>query len=115
MGELYPLIFILSAAIICIVVKSKDAFVIKALRLNILFCLYVSLYNFVAYQLIFRLVLKRPEAIIRSESFPYLNVAESLLAYTVAVLITLFVSSIIYKYIEQPFQKNRDRSRLKNA
>lgn len=114
--QLYPLIFIISGALIYTLVMSKEGFVKKSLRFKIFkqlgeisYSIYMShfLILWIANQFI-RLVLKRPEAIINGESFPQLAVTETIIAYIIVISATLFTSMFTYKFIEKPF---RERSR----
>ncbi len=115
--QLYPLIFIISGALIFTLVRSKDGFVKKSLRLGIFkqlgeisYSIYMShfLILWIANQFI-RLVLKRPEAVINGESFPQLAVTETIMAYIIVIIVTLLTSMFIYKFIEKPFRvRSRD-------
>lgn len=115
-GQLYPLIFIISAALIYTLVKSKDGFVKKILRLGIFkrlgeisYSIYMShfLILWIANQFI-RVVLKRPETVINGESFPQLTFNETIIAYIIVISATLLTSMFTYKFVEKPF---RERSR----
>lgn len=114
--QLYPLIFIISATLIYTLVKSKDGFVKKILRLGIFkrlgeisYSIYMShfLILWIANQFI-RIVLKRPEAIVNGESFPQLTIVETIIAYIIVISATLLTSMFTYKFVEKPF---RERSR----
>ena len=115
--QFYPLIFVISAALIYTLVKSKDGFVKKALRLRIFkrlgeisYSIYMShfLILWIANQFI-RLVLKRPEAVINGESFPQLTITETVIAYIIVISVTLLTSMFTYKFVEKPF---REKSRV---
>ncbi len=115
-GQLYPLIFVISAALIYTLVKSKDGFIKKILRLKIFkrlgeisYSIYMShfLILWIMNQFI-RVVLKYPEKVINGESFPQLTFREAIFAYIVVIAATLLTGKLTYWLIEKPF---RERSR----
>lgn len=112
-GQLYPLIFVISAGLIYTLVKSKDGFIKKTLRLGIFkqlgeisYSIYMShfLILWIVNQFI-RVVLKRPETVINGESFPHLAINETIIAYAFVISATLLTSMLTYKFIEKPFRE----------
>jgi len=116
-SQLYPIIFLISAALIYTLVLSEDSFLKKILRLNIFkslgeisYSIYMShfLILWIANQFI-RVVLKYPEVIIKGDSFPQLTVSEAVIAYLIVITATILTSKLTFRYIEKPL---REKSRV---
>jgi peptidoglycan/LPS O-acetylase OafA/YrhL len=110
-------IYFLTAGLIGALVLQKNGLLNSVLRLNILtwlgaisYSLYMShaAVEWVANQ-IFRVILKVPEVIAASgRSIPQLSGYSAFLGVSFIVILSLVVSSLVYKFVEKPF---RERSR----
>lgn len=116
-GTSYPMIFLISAALIYSLVVSKDGFIKRVLRLKmfrslgeISYSIYMShfLILWIANQFI-RVVLKYPETVINGNSYPHLSMMQAVVAYILVIAITLLASKLIFRFIEKPF---REKSRI---
>jgi peptidoglycan/LPS O-acetylase OafA/YrhL len=109
-------IYFLTAFLIFSLVSSKHNLVNTFLSLKTLtwlgtisYSLYMSHFAvlWVINQTI-RFVLKKPEAIVDGHSTPQMSAPEAALGFLLVIVISLIVSSIVYKYIENPL---REKSR----
>jgi peptidoglycan/LPS O-acetylase OafA/YrhL len=113
----YPLIFLISSAIIYTLVKSEDGAFKRILRFKLLtklgeisYSLYMShfLIIWVANQFI-RVVLKRPNVNIDGKWFPQLALIEVIVAVIAIIVVTVFISILTHRFIERPFREKTRR------
>jgi peptidoglycan/LPS O-acetylase OafA/YrhL len=57
----------------------------------------------------FRVVMKRPEIIVNSQSTPQLDKAETFITWIIVVTLVLVLSKFVFYFIEKPM---REKSRL---
>lgn len=120
-GSFNILIYFFSAALICAVVLGKDGWFRSLLRHRVFtflglisYSLYMSHHAMLwACNMFVRVVMKRPEAVIAGISYPQLSFVEACVANVIAVAITIGISSVVFKWIEDPMRK-RSREWVRN-
>ena len=110
-------IYLLASALIASIVLSKKGLLKKFLNLKILtwlgsisYAVYMS-HSAVIWVInqFFRVVMKRPEIIINSQSTPQLDKVETFIAWILVVTLVLLLSKFVFYFIEKPM---REKSRL---
>ena len=110
-------IYLLASALIASIVLSKKGRLKKFLNLKILtwlgsisYAVYMS-HSAVIWVInqFFRVVMKRPEIIVNSQSTPQLDKAETFIAWILVVTLVLVLSKFVFYFIEKPM---REKSRL---
>mgnify|MGYP001342687094 FL=1 len=111
------MIYMLTSALIASIVLSKKGLLKKFLNLKILtwlgsisYAVYMS-HSAVIWVInqFFRVVMKRPEIIINSQSTPQLDKVETFIAWILVVTLVLLLSKFVFYFIEKPM---REKSRL---
>jgi peptidoglycan/LPS O-acetylase OafA/YrhL len=111
-GAFNVLIYFLSAGLIIVVIKGRDGWFRSMLRHRLFAFLGMISYSlYMSHHAVLwvcntfvRVALKRPEAVIAGISYPQLTLAEAVIANVIAVGLTIALSTVVYRWIEDPLR-----------